>query len=207
MIRIINYKRGNLNNVLKAFLNFGFEAEIIDSPDKVSDSYGLVLPGVGAFGDAIKTMNKTGFSRAVKEYIASGKPFLGICLGLQLLFEQSSEFGEHTGLGIFKGKVKKFTVKQNKIPHMGWNQANIKKQSAYLKGIDDNTFFYFVHSYYIEPEDKDIILTTTKYGNEFASSIQSGNVIATQFHIEKSQENGLKIIKNFGEACVNNSSN
>ncbi len=207
VIRIINYKRGNLNNVLKAFLNFGFEAEIIDKPEDVMSSYGLVLPGVGAFGDAMKTMNETGFSTAVKEYIASGKPFLGICLGLQLLFEQSNEFGEYKGLGVFKGVVKKFVSQDLKIPHMGWNQATIKKNSPLLKGIDNKTFFYFVHSYYVEPEDDQIVLTTTNYGQDFVSSVQSENVIATQFHIEKSQENGLKIIKNFGEHCVSNTRN
>ncbi len=203
VIRIINYKRGNLNNVLKAFINFGFDAEIIDNPDKVRSSDAVVLPGVGAFGDAIETMNSTGFSDAVREFIKSGKPFLGICLGLQLLFEESEEFGSNKGLGIVKGKVKRFKNSDLKIPHIGWNQAELVKSSPYFRGVESGAYFYFVHSYYVAPDDKNVILTSTRYGEEFVSSIQFDNVIATQFHIEKSQENGLHIIQNFGELCVN----
>lgn len=204
MIKIINYKRGNLNNVLKALLNFGFKAEIIDDPESVKNADGLVLPGVGAFADAIKTINETGFSDAIKDYIKTGKPFLGICLGLQLLFTESEEFGENKGLEIFPGKVKKFKLNYLKVPHMGWNQIEIQKQSKFLDNVEDNSFFYFVHSYYIEPEDKSIILTKTNYGIDFVSAIEKDNVVATQFHIEKSQEEGLKIIKNFGEICACN---
>jgi glutamine amidotransferase len=208
MIRIINYKRGNLNNVLKAFLNYGFKAEIVDTPDKVHLSDGVVLPGVGAFSDAIKTINETGFADAIKNYVKTGKPFLGICLGLQLLFEESHEFGITKGLGILKGSVKKFEHKDNlKVPHMGWNQIKIKKDTPYFKGVSDNSYFYFVHSYYIDPADKNVILSTTNYGGDFASSVCKDNIVATQFHIEKSQETGLKVIKNFGDICVNNTGN
>jgi len=150
-------------------------------------------------------MNETGFSSAVKDYIKSGKPFLGICLGLQLLFEESEEFGEYKGLGILKGKVKKFKYNNLKIPHMGWNQIEILKDSHFTKGIDNGTHFYFVHSYFVYPEDEKIALTNTFYGENFTSSIETDNIVATQFHIEKSQEKGLVMIKNFGEMCACNS--
>ena len=208
MIRIINYKRGNLNNVLKAFLNYGFKAEIVDTPDKVLSSDGVVLPGVGAFYDAIKTITESGFSDAIKDYIKTGKPFLGICLGLQLLFEESHEFGTTKGLGILKGSVKKFVPSGNlKVPHMGWNQIELKKETPYFKGVRDNSYFYFVHSFYVDPEDDDIVLSTTNYGNDFVSSVCKDNIIATQFHIEKSQAIGLRVIKNFGDICANNTGN
>lgn len=206
MIQIIDYGRGNLNNVYKAFKHFGFDAEIIEDPGHINKASGLVLPGVGAFGDSMECLNERGFSNAIKDFVNTGKPFLGICLGLHLLFEESEEFGKQEGLGILKGKVKRFEISE-KVPHMGWNQIQFKKDSKLYKGIQEGTFFYFVHSYYAIPEDPSIILTQTKYEIDFTSSINSDNIYATQFHPEKSQTLGLEIIKNFGEICAHNSGN
>lgn len=202
MIGIINYQRGNLNNVLRAFLKFGFETQITENPAEIQKFDGLVLPGVGAFADAMETLQKKGFDREIIRYIESGKPFLGICLGFQLLFEESQEFGLSKGLGILKGKVLQFKIKE-KVPHMGWNQLQFKKQSNFLKEIQTGDSFYFVHSYYVAPEDPQIILTTTQYGIEFTSSIEWKNILACQFHPEKSQEKGLQFIKSFGDYCAN----
>lgn len=204
MIGIINYQRGNLNNVLRAFLKFGFNTQITDDPAEISKFKGLVLPGVGAYGDAMETLKAKGFDRAILNYIQSGKPFMGICLGLQLLFEESEEFGNHKGLGLFKGRVVPFKISE-KVPHMGWNQLEFKKQSKILKGICTGDAFYFVHSYYVETPDSSIILTTTDYGIHFVSSVEKENVFACQFHPEKSQEKGLRIIQSFGDYCANHS--
>ncbi len=202
MIAIVNYQRGNLNNVLRAFQNYGFDTKIIDKPDQINQYKGVVLPGVGAFGDAIATLKKSGFAQAIKKYIASGKPFMGICVGFQLLFEEGHEFGLHEGLGIFKGKVVQFKTSL-KVPHMGWNQIEFQKKSNILKEINNYEFFYFVHSFYVDTPEKDIILTTTEYDKKFVSSIEKDNVFACQFHPEKSQLKGLQIIKSFGEYCEN----
>lgn len=205
MIQIIDYGRGNLNNVLKAFLSFGYEAEIIEKADDIDKASGLVLPGVGAFGDSMNCLNEQGFSGKIREYVTYGKPLLGICLGLQLLFTESDEFGYQKGLGLLEGHVTRFKTK-DKIPHIGWNQIELKKKSALFNGIQNSTYFYFVHSYHPVPRDQSIISTTTHYGIDFTSSIEYKNIYATQFHPEKSQKLGLKIIKNFGEICVNHSS-
>ncbi len=206
MIQIIDYGRGNLNNVKKAFMGFGFEAEIIDKPNPIDSAWGLVLPGVGAFGDSMTCLNERGFSDKIREYISLNKPFLGICLGLQLLFDYSSEFGDHEGLGLIKGGVTRFSI-DDKVPHMGWNQVNFTKDSKLFKGISSGSYFYFVHSYYAVPDDSSVISSTTDYSINFTSAIEADNIYATQFHPEKSQGLGLEIIKNFGEICVHNSGN
>ena len=204
MIQIIDYGRGNLNNVLRAFQKFGYEAEIIEKPNDTEKATGLVLPGVGAFGDSMKNLNEKGFSDKIREYVKSDRPFLGICLGLQLLFEESSELGCHKGLGILKGKVAYFEIDE-KVPHIGWNQLQFKKESQLLKDIPVDSYFYFVHSFYAIPDDQSVISSTTHYDIDFTSAIEHKNVYATQFHPEKSQKLGLQIIKNFGEICANNS--
>ncbi len=206
MIQIIDYGRGNLNNVKKAFNHFGYQAEIIDKPNSIKDASGLVLPGVGAFGDSMTCLNDQGFTDVIKSFVQSGKPLLGICLGLQLLFESSDEFGSQKGLGILKGHVTRFKTDE-KVPHIGWNQIEIKKSTHLLDGILSGSYFYFVHSYYAIPEEESIISTTTDYGLSFTSAIEYKNIFATQFHPEKSQRIGLQIIKNFGEICANHSSN
>ncbi|HCL57353.1 MAG TPA: imidazole glycerol phosphate synthase subunit HisH [Spirochaetia bacterium] len=201
MIGIVNYQRGNLNNVYRAFTSFGFETEITDSPENLERYNGLVLPGVGAFQDAMETLKKTGFDTAIKNYIQSGRPFMGICLGLQLLFEESLEFGKTKGLGVLKGKVVPFQISL-KVPHMGWNQIRFSKPSRFIQSDLNGESFYFVHSYFVVPEEKEIILSTTSYEIDFVSSIEKDNVFACQFHPEKSQKKGLKMIKNFGDACA-----
>jgi glutamine amidotransferase len=168
---------------------------------------GLVVPGVGAFKKAMDNLTELGLVGPVSEFIESGRPFLGICLGLQLLFSRSEEFGEQNGLGIFKGRVVRFPFSNPgsapsrsslKVPHMGWNAVHIRKKVPALEGVEEGAYFYFVHSYYPVPEDQHIVATTTDYGGEFVSSIGSGNLFACQFHPEKSQAVGLKILKNFG---------
>jgi glutamine amidotransferase len=206
MIQIIDYGRGNLNNVRKAFIRFGFEADIIDKPDKIDDAWGLVLPGVGAFADSMACLNERGFSNKIREYTSLGKPFLGICLGLQLLFDYSNEFGDHEGLGLLKGGVHRFSI-DDKVPHMGWNQVSFKKDSALFKNILNDSYFYFVHSYYALPDNSSVVSATTDYSINFTSAIEADNIYATQFHPVKSQGLGLEIIKNFGEICVHNSGN
>lgn len=201
MIAIVNYQGGNLNNVLRAFENFGFSTRIIDEPAGLEDYSGVVLPGVGAFGDAMAQLRQKGFDRAIVRHIESGKPFLGICLGLQLLFEESSEFGTHRGLGIFRGRVVPFRI-QEKVPHIGWNQVEFRKPSRIVRNLSDGDYLYFVHTYYVKPQDERIILTVTRYGVTFTSSIEQDNVFACQFHPEKSQTTGLKIIESFGETCA-----
>ena len=159
----------------------------------------VVLPGVGAFGDCMANLDRYGLIDPVRETIQSGKPFLGICLGLQLLFTESEEFGTHKGLGIIPGKVRKFAVDSNlKVPHMGWNQVNFQRSCPLFEGIPDGANWYFVHSYYVDPTDPQVTATTTTYGMKFVSSIWRDNVVACQFHPEKSQSVGVRLIKNFG---------
>ncbi|HEO66344.1 MAG TPA: imidazole glycerol phosphate synthase subunit HisH [Spirochaetes bacterium] len=205
MIQIIDYGRGNLNNVVKSFMNFGYQAEIIDQPKSIKDLSGLVLPGVGAFGDSMDSLNEKGFTSYIRDYIASKKPFLGICLGLQLIFEESDEFGDQKGMGVLKGRVTRFDIDE-KVPHIGWNQAEFKKESRLFKGIPNESYFYFVHSYYVTPEDPSVTTTTSHYGIDFTSAIEHENIYATQFHPEKSQKIGLEVIKNFGELCAHHTS-
>ncbi len=206
-IVIINYKTGNLLSVYNAFHFMGFDIEITDSKQKIKDSCGIILPGVGAFEDTMKNLDSLNLIDTLKDEIHEGKPYLGICLGYQILFENSEEDPGIDGLKLLKGKVIRFKTTKNKIPHIGWNQIQKKKDSFLLNNVADNSFFYFVHSYYPVPEDKNIILTQTEYDDVFSSAIHKDNIFAAQFHPEKSQERGLQIIKNFGDYCVNNTCN
>lgn len=198
MIAIVDYGMGNLRSVSKALEYVGADVVVTENPEKLKDAEGLVLPGVGAFKDAVRNLKGKGLWEAILYEIEKGKPFLGICLGLQLLFEKSYEFGETEGFGVIEGEVVKFELTSGyKIPHMGWNQIYRKKDSILLEGIREGAFFYFVHSYYVKPTVEDVTLTETDYGVQFTSSIEKGNLFATQFHPEKSQKLGLKVLENF----------
>lgn len=198
MITVLDYNMGNLRSVSKAVEHLGGKVRVSSNPKEVLDSDKVILPGVGAFGDACAELRKAGLFEAVQAFVKTGKPFLGICLGLQLLFESSEESPNVQGLGIFKGSVQRFRSKGVKIPHMGWNDSKIVNQSPVLKDIPQPPFFYFVHTFYAVPSDRKIILTETTYGDEtFPAIIGSQNVFATQFHPEKSQEAGLTVLKNF----------
>lgn len=200
LIAIIDYGMGNLRSVEKAFQHVGHDAFIARRPEDVLRASHVVLPGVGGFPECMKNLERAGMTGAVYQSIESGRPFLGICLGLQLLFTESEEFGTHKGLNILEGRVVRFRLTSEfKVPHMGWNQIRIKKDAALLRGIADNSFVYFVHSYHVVPSDKGIISTFSDYGGEFVSSVWRGNIFACQFHPEKSQETGLRILKNFGD--------
>jgi glutamine amidotransferase len=191
---------GNLRSVEKAFEKLGFDIAISSDPAFIDSADGVILPGVGAFKDCMDNLTGTGLDKTVYSSIKNGKPFLGICLGLQLLFEQSEEDGLHKGLGVFKGKVRRLSDDQ-KIPHMGWNQVSYANKPPIFEGVDEGSNFYFVHSYFVDPEDKGIIATTTDYGLDFTSSVWSDNVFAVQFHPEKSGDVGLKVLANFGRLC------
>lgn len=201
MIAIVDYGMGNLRSVEKGFHKIGIDARITRNPMLIEDARGIVLPGVGAFRDCMRNLVEASLIDSIIRVIEKGKPYLGICLGLQILFTESEEFGFTKGLNLLKGKVVRFRFDQEdlKIPHMGWNNIKIKKRPPLLDGIEDNSFFYFVHSYYVVPEDREIIATTTDYGLEFTSMIWKDHIFATQFHPEKSQSNGLRILKAFGE--------
>ena len=208
MIAIVDYGMGNLRSVQKAFEKLGFKTKVTDNPDDLNNSEKLVLPGVGAFKDAKDGLEQRGLIEPILKAIHSGKPFLGICLGLQLLFTKSMENGEHDGLNLIPGKVIRFGSSRTdipvspsiiKIPHMGWNQILFKKNIPILKGVPTNTYMYFVHSYYVNPEEENDIATETDYGTRFTSMVWRKNIFATQFHPEKSQKHGLTILKNFAE--------
>lgn len=198
MIAIVDYGMGNLRSVHKAFEKAGFPAIITQDPEKMRQADGLVVPGVGAFKKAMENLENLNLIKAIVEFIEKGKPFLGICLGLQLLFSGSEEFGWQRGLAIFPGRVVRFREANLKIPHIGWNAIKIKKRVPIFDGLADGAYFYFVHSYYPVPEEEEIVAATAQYGLEFTSAIASGNLFALQFHPEKSQTGGLQIIKNFG---------
>lgn len=200
MIRIVDYGMGNLRSVQKAFERVGHPAEICSDSRQLADCDKLVLPGVGAFRDAIAVLKKTGLDDVIRQHVESGRPFLGICLGLQLLFDVSYEDGEFPGLGILKGTVERFENKPGmKVPHMGWNTLSAKGAPTVLNGIPDNASFYFVHSYYVAPTDENVVGTTTDYTTSFTSMVAHENLFATQFHPEKSQRVGLALLKNFAE--------
>lgn len=191
---------GNLRSVQKGFEKVGHEAIVTSDPAAVAAASRVVLPGVGAFEDAIAELNARNLADPIREAIDAGKPFLGICIGLQLLFDVSHENGEHRGLGILPGEVVRFELPKGfSVPHMGWNQVAFKRRAPIFEGIDDGTYFYFVHSYYIVPQQTETIGTETDYGGTFCSSIWRDNLYATQFHPEKSQSDGLRVLKNFAE--------
>ena len=198
-ITIIDYGMGNLRNVQKAFEHIGVTARISSRADDLDRADGLVLPGVGAFGDAMDNLRAARLVNPFHRSVEAGKPFLGICLGLQLLFEESIEMGHHEGLGLLSGRVVRFG-NQLKVPHIGWNQLDIAKdktQSPLLEGIPNHSYAYFVHSYYVAPADQACVLTTTEYGIDFTSVVGQGNVFGAQPHPEKSQEVGLHLLSNF----------
>ncbi len=191
---------GNLRSVWKGFAKVGAEARVVTAAKDIADADGIVLPGVGAFRDCMKNLEAFGLAGPLISSIRGGKPFLGICLGLHALFSESFEFGRHEGLGIFRGKVVRFPETPGlKVPQIGWNTIGIKKDSPALDGVPDGSSFYFVHSYYVMAEDPEIVAATTEYGIEYASMVWKDNVMAVQFHPEKSQSVGLKMLKAFAD--------
>lgn len=195
MITIIDYGMGNLRSLINAFQFLGEKVKVSDNPKEIERAKKLVFPGVGNFGEALKNLKRKKLDRAIKNSIKKGNPFLGICLGFQLLFEKSEEAPKTQGLSIFKGKIVKF--RKIKIPQIGWNQLKIQKKSKILKGIKNESFVYFMHSFYPEPLDEKIIIAKTNYGINFCSVIEFKNIFGAQFHPEKSGKTGLKILKNF----------
>lgn len=200
MITIVDYGMGNLRSVQKAFQKLGVEAAISQDPAEIAQAEKLVLPGVGAFRDAIRELKHKDLAAAVKDHIASKRPFLGICLGLQLLFDVSYEDGEWEGLGVVPGEVRRLKdFPELKIPHMGWNSLEIQGKSSVLHDIPSGSHFYFVHSYHVVPREESAIAARTTHGESFVSVIAKGNLFATQFHPEKSQRFGLKLLSNFAD--------
>lgn len=202
MIALLDYGSGNLRSVHKSLLKVGADVRLVQHPGEIGDARGLVLPGVGAFDDCINALRKQELLEASREFIKTGKPFLGICVGYQALFEKSEEFNScAAGLGVFRGSVVRFTEKPGlKIPQIGWNQLEIVNPGCPLyRGIQNGSYVYFVHSFYPQPADQSIVATRTDYGDSFASSVWRDNVFATQFHPEKSQRVGLQLLKNFVE--------
>ena len=202
-VAIIDFKVGNIFSVVQACKEIGLIVEVTSDYNTILSSDGVILPGVGAFGDAMKNLEEQGLIKTIKDFIETGKPFMGVCLGLQLLFSNSEEFGNHRGLGIIKGKVKKFDNSKTKVPQIGWNKIykdlNTWENSPLEDTINDE-YMYFVHSYYVTPSDENIILSNTNYsGKEYCSSIRKNNVFATQFHPEKSGKKGLEIYKNWSK--------
>jgi glutamine amidotransferase len=202
-IAIIDYQMGNLRSVQKGFEKVGHSATITSDPAELASADRVVLPGVGAFGDAIAELRRRDLVQPIRDAVDSGKPFLGICLGLQLLFEVGYEGGEFEGLSILRGKVVRFDLPPTlKVPHMGWNRCSFKRRAPILEGLADGTFFYFVHSYYAVPEDSNVVMLEADYGQPFCAAVWRDNLFATQFHPEKSQADGLRILQNFAELPV-----
>ncbi|MFZ5996334.1 MAG: imidazole glycerol phosphate synthase subunit HisH [Nitrospirota bacterium] len=209
MIAIVDYGMGNIRSVEKGFIKVGARVKVTSDPKVIADAKGVVLPGVGAFKDCMANLDKLSLLDVITREIAKGKPYLGICLGLQILFAESEEFGFCKGMNVLRGKVVKFRFDGNqqsavsnqqlKIPHMGWNTARLIRKPPIFGGIDDQSYFYFVHSYYVVPEDEGVIAARTDYGVDFVSMVWKDNIFATQFHPEKSQDLGLKILKGFSE--------
>jgi glutamine amidotransferase len=201
MIAIIDYGVGNLRSVQRAFEYVGAEVIVTAHRGTIESASAVVLPGVGAFGQAMSNLERAGLTDVIRQVIAQGRPFLGICLGLQLLFEESNEMGQHRGLSVFGGQVKRFEVGGRrdgyKVPQIGWNQIHIQRANPLLEGVADGSYAYFVHSYYVAPADPEIVLATTDYEIDYASIIGQGSVFGIQFHPEKSQAVGLRILRNF----------
>jgi imidazole glycerol-phosphate synthase subunit HisH len=200
MLTIIDYGAGNLRSVYMAFQRLGVHAQVTADADAVRRADVLVLPGVGAFGDGVANIRALGLEEPIITAIEDGKPFLGICVGLQLLFEVSEEMGEHRGLGVLAGRVRRFAPGL-RVPHMGWNQIHQMCASPLWRGLPDDSYAYFVHSYYVAPEDPSVVAATTDYGIAYCSAITRGNLHAIQFHPEKSQDIGERILRNFCQAA------
>src|SRR4030042_6616998 len=196
MIAVIDYGAGNIRNVVNEINKLGYRVQLTSDPDKVLSADTVILPGVGAAGDTVSSLRKLNLIEPVRRIVTENRPFMGICIGLQILFTETEEDKGQKCLDVFSGMVKKFPVGQ-KIPHMGWNQVKQRVDHPVFEGVRDNSTFYFVHSYYVDPEDKSLIAGTTEYGVEFCSIIAKGNVIGTQFHPETSGDIGLKIYDNF----------
>jgi glutamine amidotransferase len=201
VLSILDYGMANLRSVQKAFERHGHTAQIIRTPEEIRRASRLVVPGVGAFADAIRVLNETGLAAAIKEHVAAGKPMLGICLGLQLLFDVGHEDGRHQGLGIIPGECQRFTVDAPplhlKVPHMGWNSLQWSRPVPIFRGLENGSFAYFVHGYHGVPKDAGVVAATANYGGPFVAAIWKDNIFATQFHPEKSQQVGSVILKNF----------
>ena len=200
MVAIIDYDAGNLRSVEKALEALGAETVVTRDPEVIAGSSRVILPGVGSFGDAMERLNQYGLPDVIRRTVSGNKPFLGICLGLQLLFEESEESPGVPGLGILKGKILKIPQMEGlKIPHMGWNSLNLKPDSRLFAGIRDQEYVYFVHSYYLKAQEESQVAATTWYGTEIHAAVEAGNVFACLFHPEKSGDTGLRILKNFLE--------
>ena len=200
MIAIIDYDAGNIKSVEKAMLLLGQEAKITRDKEEILNADKVILPGVGAFGDAMGKLRQYGLVEVIKEVVKKGTPFIGICLGLQLLFESSDETPGVEGLGILKGKILRIPECEGlKIPHMGWNSLKFPKEGRLFKGLAEDSYVYFVHSYYLAAEDESIVTATTDYSTLIHASVEQGNVFACQFHPEKSSDVGIQILKNFVE--------
>jgi len=200
---IIDYGAGNLRSVHKAVQKLGFDATLITGPDAMNDVDVVILPGVGAFGDCIRNLSEQRLVEPLRQWLSAGRPYLGICLGYQVLFESSEETPSVEGLGIFPGNVVRFPRSDLKVPHMGWNEIQFADPTDPLwSGLPAHPHFYFVHSYYPDPNDDSLVASTCEYGVTFASSIRRGLIVATQFHPEKSQRLGLRILRNFLESMA-----
>lgn len=211
-IGVVDYGMGNLRSVSKALESLGFPAIVSGDPAVLSRCSGIVLPGVGAFRDCMENLGRQGLLPFLSDVLAGGRPFLGICLGLQVLFSESEEFGRHEGIGLFPGKVVRFPAGLRgpspdgepvplKVPHMGWNRVDVTMDHPVLRGIPSGSYFYFVHSYYVDPDDPSLVACRTSYGIGFAAAVGRGNLLAVQFHPEKSQGAGLAVLSNFGRLC------
>lgn len=199
MIAIIDYGAGNLRSVKKAFDYLKVPSQIISTPDQLAGAEKMVLPGVGAFGAAVQKLHESGFFDAIRDWLMANKPFLGICLGMQLLLKTSQESPGVNGLAIFEGENRRFDA--GKVPQIGWNQVKLQRESRLFTGIPDGSFFYFLHGYYLSAIDRRIIVATTSYGLEYPSAIEWKNIAAVQFHPEKSGDVGLRLLKNWIELC------
>ncbi len=198
-IAIIDYGVGNLRSVEKAFVAAGCDAVVSSDLEVLMNAERLVLPGVGAFAACMRDLTQRGFDELVRQRVAEGTPLLGVCVGMQMLFEESEEFGHTRGLGLLRGRVRAFKT-DLPIPHVGWNLVQHKKAHPLFEGIGDRSFFYFVHSFFCEPADEEVVIGETEYGSSFASIVAHKNICGVQFHPEKSQQDGLRLLRNFGTA-------
>jgi glutamine amidotransferase len=201
VIAVLDYGIGNLRSAEKALQHLGVDAALTTDPAVARQAAGVVLPGVGAFGRCMEQLRESGLERVVHEAVEAGKPFLGICVGMQMLFDASEEAPGVKGLGIIPGEVRRLTVRSERLPHMGWNTVKIRTGSVLFEGIDDGSWLYFVHSYAPVPDDEAVVAATTDYGGTVVAAVERDRVWATQFHPEKSAANGLRLLKNFADVC------